>query len=111
MGSGKYYRSFNWLIYTTSKDQYGQQQATFPVSSTILWGYIEDLSALKILKYGVYQSEAEVRIHVQNWPSIQFQDRLSDRDTNETYIIDGISRSVKVGQELLIDCHRAKATR
>lgn len=103
MNTGAYNRPFVWLKRTVTKNtSTGQEEETFGNNGT-LWGSIKELSASKRLAYGMQNSQADMEIHLRQWPSIDSKDRLRETKFNQLLVIDGITHDE---QDTIIYAHR-----
>jgi SPP1 family predicted phage head-tail adaptor len=92
-GAGHYDTRWTLLVRTSNQEnQYGQREETF-TPSIDLWGNLEDLSGSERFSYGMVQSVVDAKIIINGLPSINSKDRIRNKSTNETYSIEGITKT------------------
>lgn len=83
----------------------GSQDWTY-VTNGQLWGTLEPLRANEILAYAAKQSEVDCKIRIRGYQvTLKFTDRLQDKETGDTYFIDGLFTDKKNNQ-LVVMAHR-----
>lgn len=96
---------FTWLKRTLTKNPTtGQEEETFSPNGT-LWGELKELGANRQLYYGMMNSQATLEVRLQQFPSLDANDRLRELRFNRLLILDGLNVDFEQN-ELVVRCHR-----
>lgn len=101
---GKYNRPFTWLRRSVSKDNNTGQDVELFTANGTLWGSIQELSASKRLAFGMQNSQADVEIHIRQFPTLDPKDRLTDKRFSKLLVIDGINHDFEKN-EIVVYAH------
>lgn len=104
--SGKCRYKFQWYprVLTTDAST-GEEVESFPSSSEEYWGNLSEVRPWEKIASG--KTEVEVAIDLLGNPAIREWDRLKDKETNDIFLIDGITED-RPSKTLHIIAHRYK---
>jgi hypothetical protein len=101
-----YNRIFVRLVQSITQElSFGaQKESWLPVGQ--LYGYFQPMRATEELAYAMRLVSTDTKVRIQGYLSkLQLVDRLQDKETGDTYYIDGILQD-KMQNELVVMCHR-----